>query len=202
MSVRYKMLWFFFDSKRKGQKGKEKTKKNLAIPPGTGYTKEEWWDKVGRNTYDVVKSGGEVRPVDSITGTYERNLDAKDRLMLPAKLQGELGDVCYLTMGIDKCLALYPEESWKVFTDRFAALPVTQSRRMRPLFANAVKCKPDSQGRIQIPQRLQQYAGITRDVAIIGVHSRAELWDAETWRQNDEEMTPEKMAALMEEMDY
>ncbi len=137
-----------------------------------------------------------------MTGTFERSLDSKDRLMLPSKLQVELGEECYLTMGIDKCLALYPEESWKVFTDKFAALPVTQSRRMRPLFANAVKCYRDAQGRIQIPKRLQQYAGITKDVAIIGVHNRAELWDAATWRQNDEEMTPEKMAALLEEMDY
>ena len=190
------------DNEKKRERETEKSKKILAIPGGTGYTKTKWWDKVGRIIHPVVKSGEKVKEVDSITGTYERNLDAKDRLMLPAKLQGELGDVCYLTMGIDKCLALYPEESWKVFTDRFAALPVTQSRRMRPLFANAVKCKPDSQGRIQIPQRLQQYAGITKDVAIIGVHNRAELWDAETWRQNDEEMTPEKMAALMEEMEY
>lgn len=138
----------------------------------------------------------------SITGTFERSLDAKDRLMLPAKLQDDLGAECYLTMGIDRCLALYPEASWQVFTEKFASLPVSQSRRMRPLFANAVKCRPDSQGRITIPERLQKYAGISKDVAIIGVHSRAEIWDAATWRASDEEMTPERMAQLMEAMDY
>lgn len=138
----------------------------------------------------------------SITGTFERSLDAKDRLMLPAKLQDDLGAECYLTMGIDRCLALYPEASWQVFTERFATLPMSQAKKMRTLFANAVKCRPDSQGRITIPPRLQVYAGISKDVAIIGVHNRAEIWDAASWRENDEEMTPEKMAQLMEALDF
>ncbi len=138
----------------------------------------------------------------SITGTFERSLDAKDRLMLPARLQDDLGAECYLTMGMDRCLALYPESSWQVFTEKFAALPMSQSRKLRPLFANAVKCRPDSQGRINIPQRLQKFAGIAKDVAIIGVHNRAEIWDLDTWRSNDEEMTPEKMVELMEALDY
>lgn len=138
----------------------------------------------------------------SITGTFERSLDAKDRLMLPAKLQDDLGPECYLTMGIDKCLALYPEASWQVFTEKFASLPMNQAQKMRPLFANAVKCRPDSQGRITIPPRLQVYAGISKEVAIIGVHNRAEIWDAAIWHESDEEMTPEKMAQLMEALDF
>lgn len=158
---------------------------------------------MGKIPPDVEKSGKEVENgMGSITGTYDRSIDAKGRLMLPSKLQADLGGECYLTMGIDRCLALYPEESWQVFTDKFAALPISQSRKMRPLFANAVKCTPDSQGRILVPERLQAYAGISKDVSIIGVHNRAEIWDAATWKANDEEMTPEKMAALMEEMDY
>lgn len=140
--------------------------------------------------------------MNSITGTYERSLDAKDRLMLPSKLQGELGDVCYLTMGIDRCLSLYPEWRWEKFAEKFTELPMNQSKLMRPLFANAVKCKADSQGRIQIPQRLQQYAGITKDVAIIGVSDRAELWDAQTWKDNDEEMTPERMSELIATLNF
>ena len=138
----------------------------------------------------------------SITGTFERSLDAKDRLMLPARLQEDLGYECYLTMGVDKCLSLYPESSWQTFTQRYAELPVSLSRKMRPLFANAVKCRLDSQGRINIPVRLKGYAGITKDVAIIGVHDRAEIWDLNTWKASDEEMTPERMAELMETLGY
>lgn len=139
--------------------------------------------------------------MNSVTGTYEHSIDAKGRLFVPAKLREDLGSVCYLTMGVDDCLAIYPLESWQVFTDKFAALPMSKSRLMRPLFANAVKCEPDSQGRIVIPQTLRNYAGLQKEVAIIGVHNRAEIWDAEKWRLSQEEMTPEKMAELLESLE-
>lgn len=138
----------------------------------------------------------------SVTGTYEHSIDPKGRLFIPAKLREELGSVCYLTMGIDSCLAIYPQESWDIFTDKFASLPMTQSRLMRPIFSNAVKCEPDSQGRILLPARLRKYAGLNKNVVIIGVHNRAEIWDAETWRADEEEMTPEKMSALMKSLDF
>ena len=95
----------------------------------------------------------------SVTGTYEHSIDAKGRLFIPAKLREELGDTFYLAMGVDTCLAIYPQESWDRFTEKFASLPVSKSKDMRSLFANAVKCVPDSQGRIVIPQRLRTYAG-------------------------------------------
>lgn len=144
----------------------------------------------------------EVDGLGSVTGTYEHSVDPKGRLFIPAKLREELGGVCYLTMGIDACLAIYPQESWDVFTEKFASLPMTQSRLMRPIFSNAVKCEPDSQGRILLPARLRKYAGLSKDVVIIGVHNRAEIWDAETWRAGEEDMTPEKMASLMESLDF
>ena len=137
-----------------------------------------------------------------MTGTYEHSIDAKSRLFIPAKLREELGTTFYLTMGIDACLAVYPQESWNVFTEKFASLPMSQSRVMRPLFANAVKCEPDTQGRIVIPQRLRGYAGLEKDVVIIGVHNRAEIWSADKWHEEEEEMTPEKMAAFMESLDF
>lgn len=137
----------------------------------------------------------------SVTGTYEHNMDAKGRLFIPAKLREDLGGICYLTMGIDNCLAIYPLESWEVFTEKFASLPMSKSRQMRPLFANAVKCEPDSQGRVVIPQTLRQYAGLTKEIVIIGVHNRAEIWDAEAWKETQEEMTPAKMAELLESLE-
>lgn len=138
----------------------------------------------------------------SVTGTYEHSIDTKGRLFMPAKLREDLGPVCYLTMGLDQCLAIYPEESWKVFTDKFSSLPMSQSKLMRPLFANAVKIEPDSQGRVVLPLKLRTYAGLNKDVVIIGVHNRAEIWDAAAWFGQEEEMTPEKMAALMEALEF
>ena len=134
-----------------------------------------------------------------MTGTYEHSIDAKGRLFIPSKLREELGVSFYLAMGVDACLAIYPQETWERFTEKFASLPMSQSKAMRPLFANAAKCELDSQGRIVIPQKLRKYAGLDKDTVIIGVNDRAEIWAAETWNEQEEEnMTPEKMAACME----
>ena len=133
-----------------------------------------------------------------MTGTYEHSIDAKGRLFIPAKLREELGVTFYLAMGVDECLAIYPQETWNRFTEKFAALPMSQSAAMRPLFANASKCELDSQGRIVIPQKLRKYAGLEKDAVIIGVNDRAEIWSAETWNaREEEEMTPEKMKACL-----
>ena len=138
-----------------------------------------------------------------MTGTYEHNIDAKGRLAIPSKLRDELGSVFYLAMGVDACLAIYPQSTWNRFTEKFASLPMSQSKKMRSLFANAARCELDSQGRIVIPQKLKKYAGIEKDVVIIGVHDRAEIWAAEKWAAEDEEeMTPEKMAQCMAELGF
>ena len=133
-----------------------------------------------------------------MTGTYEHSIDAKGRLFIPAKLREELGVTFYLAMGVDECLAIYPQETWNRFTEKFASLPMSQSAAMRPLFANASKCELDSQGRIVIPQKLRKYAGLEKDAVIIGVNDRAEIWSAETWNaREEEERTPEKMKACL-----
>ena len=133
-----------------------------------------------------------------MTGTYEHSIDATGRLFIPAKLREELGVTFYLAMGVDECLAIYPQETWNRFTEKFASLPMSQSAAMRPLFANASKCELDSQGRIVIPQKLRKYAGLEKDAVIIGVNDRAEIWSAETWNaREEEEMTPEKMKACL-----
>ena len=138
-----------------------------------------------------------------MTGTYEHNIDAKGRLAIPSKLRDELGSTFYLAMGVDACLAVYPQSTWDRFTEKFASLPMSQSKKMRSLFANAARCELDSQGRIVIPQKLKKYAGIERDVVIIGVHDRAEIWAAEKWAaEEEEEMTPEKMAQCMAELGF
>ena len=138
-----------------------------------------------------------------MTGTYEHNIDAKGRLFIPAKLRDELGSTFYLAMGIDQCLAIYPQETWARFTEKFASLPMSQSKAMRPLFANASKCEIDAQGRIVIPQKLRKYANLEKEAVIIGVNDRAEIWSASAWQeQEEEEMTPEKISAVMAELGF
>ena len=141
--------------------------------------------------------------MDRLTGTYEHSIDAKGRLFIPAKLREELGVTFYLAMGVDACLAIYPQEAWDRFTEKFASLPMSQSKAMRPRLASAAECELDSQGRIVIPQELRRYAGLDKDAVIIGVHDRAEIWSKAAWEaQEEEEMTPEKMSACMEALGF
>jgi len=92
-----------------------------------------------------------------LTGQYQHSIDAKGRVFIPAKLREELGETFYVTMGMDSCLSVYSDASWAKFTEKFESLPYTKTKAMRPLFANAAKCEPDSQGRILLPQKLRAY---------------------------------------------
>ena len=138
-----------------------------------------------------------------MTGQYQHSIDAKGRLFIPAKLREELGETFYVTMGMDGCLSVYSDVSWAKFTEKFESLPYTKTKSMRALFANAAKCEPDSQGRILIPAKLRAYAALEKDVVVIGVSNRAEIWNAQRWQAvEDEELDPAKLFAAMEELDF
>ena len=138
-----------------------------------------------------------------MTGQYQHTVDAKGRLFIPAKLREELGETFYVTMGMDGCLSVYSDESWAKFTEKFESLPYTRTKAMRPLFANAAKCEPDKQGRFLIPTELREYAGLKQEVTFIGQAGHAEIWDSEAYDKLEAEtLTPEALAAVMEELDF
>jgi len=143
------------------------------------------------------------RCVAAVTGEYHHTLDSKGRLFIPSKLREELGDVFYVTLSPDKCLSAYSAESWKAFTEKVNAMPYVKQRKMRPLFAYAAKCELDSQGRILIPQNLREFAGLKKNVTVIGCNNHAEFWDTDTWKEvYIQEITPENIAAVMEELEF
>ena len=136
-----------------------------------------------------------------MTGQYQHTVDAKGRLFIPAKLREELGETFYVTMGMDGCLSVYSDESWAKFTEKFESLPYTRTKAMRPLFANAAKCEPDSQGRILIPAKLRTYAMLEKEVFINGMSKCLELWNPERWEQIESDgLLFENLAANMEEL--
>ncbi|MBR0207941.1 MAG: division/cell wall cluster transcriptional repressor MraZ [Oscillospiraceae bacterium] len=138
-----------------------------------------------------------------MTGEYQHSLDSKGRIFIPAKLREELGEIFYMTVSMDRCLCVYSAESWRLFSDKVSAMPYVRQRRMRPLFAHAAKCELDSQGRTIIPQNLRAYAGLVKNVTVVGCNNHAELWDSEAWKSvYDAESTPENIAAAMEELDF
>ena len=138
-----------------------------------------------------------------MTGEYQHSLDNKGRLFIPAKLRDELGDVFFVTIPMERCLCAYSSGNWQAFSDKVSAMPYIKQRKMRPLFAYAAKCELDGQGRTLLPQNLRDYAGLTKNVTVIGCNNHAELWDSEVWeRIYAEETTPENIAAVMEELNF
>ena len=116
-----------------------------------------------------------------MTGQYAHSIDAKGRLFIPAALRRELGQTFHVTMGQDHCLSVYSDESWAAFMAKLKELSYNEVKKLRALFAYAADCEPDSQGRILIPAKLREYAGLTKEVVVVGSFDRVEIWSAERW---------------------
>ena len=136
-----------------------------------------------------------------MTGEYQHTIDSKGRIFVPAKLREQLGSEFYVTISMDKCLSLYSGESWKQFSERVNAMTYVQQRRMRPLFVYASRLELDAQGRILLPQNLRSFAGLAKNVTIVGCNNHADLWDSEEWANvSQAEVTPENIAEVMKEL--
>lgn len=138
-----------------------------------------------------------------MTGQYQHSIDAKGRLFIPAKLREELGETFYVTIDVaDPCLTMYSEEAWAELARKFEGLPYSKSRAVqRLIYGNAVRCEPDAQGRVLLPQNLRARAKLEKDVTVVGVSRRAEIWNAETWNALEtRELQAEDMASVMEEL--
>ena len=120
-----------------------------------------------------------------MTGQYAHNIDAKGRLFIPTKLREELGQTFHVTIGLDHCLSIYSDENWNVLVEKIHEMPYNKARGLRVLSANAVDCEPDAQGRILIPAKLREYAGLQKEVVVIGSFDRAEIWNAERWAREE-----------------
>ena len=136
-------------------------------------------------------------------GKYSAKLDEKNRLFVPSKLRGELGEVFYVTLGVNcghRCLTVYTAAEWQKLSENFNALSISQRAGATSLiFMNAAECSPDKQFRFALTQFLLDYAGIDREVMIVGRAGQAEIWDAgEFERFEAENLTPEKLLASLE----
>lgn len=123
-------------------------------------------------------------------GEHDHTIDRKGRLIIPSRfrevLKDHYGDKCVVTRGLDRCLFLFPEDEWRTQESKFRALSFTkqEARRFnRFYFSGAAELAFDRQGRVLIPQYLKEYAGIKRDVMVVGVSNRIELWDKEEWKK-------------------
>lgn len=138
-------------------------------------------------------------------GEYQHMIDAKCRLIMPAKFREELGERFVITKGLDKCLFVYTDLEWQALHDKVKLLPVTDEavrRFVRFFFGGATESLPDGQGRVMLPVNLREYADIKKDIVSIGVSNRIEIWSKENWQSyNDmsnsiDNELAEKMALL------
>lgn len=138
-----------------------------------------------------------------LMGEYRNSIDAKSRLIVPAKFRDELEFKCVLTKGLDNCLYIYPMDEWVRFQEKLATLPVSDAKArafVRYFYASAVECEIDKQGRLTIPQSLKEYARIEKELVTLGVLNKVEIWSKQEWEsaENGEKLEPGEFAAQME----
>ena len=117
-------------------------------------------------------------------GEYEHTIDAKGRVIIPARLREALGEQFMITKGLDGCLFVYPMEQWNAFEEKLQALPLNQpSARAfaRFFFSGAMEGELDKQGRVNLASPLISYANLQKDCVIIGTGDRLEVWAQESW---------------------
>lgn len=136
-------------------------------------------------------------------GEYNHTIDPKGRVIIPSKFRDTLGDEFVVTKGLDGCLFVYDMKEWNLFEEKLKSLPTSKDARrfVRFFLAGAASVEVDKQGRILIPGVLRDFAELQKDVVLIGVASRVEIWSKERWNNatadyDDVEDIAEHMADL------
>ena len=136
-------------------------------------------------------------------GDYNHTIDTKGRLIIPSKFREALGDEFVVTKGLDGCLFVYDNTEWQSFEGKLKALPLTNKdarQFVRFFLAGAAAVEVDKQGRILLPSVLREFAGLEKEVVLVGVASRVEIWSKTKWESaaayDDMEEIAEHMAEL------
>lgn len=136
-----------------------------------------------------------------LIGEYEHSLDAKGRLIMPAKLREGIGEKFIVTKGLDGCLFAFSLEEWANFEQKLRTLPISNKDARafsRFFFAGAVECEIDKQGRFLISSNLRDFAEFIKDVIIVGMDSRIEIWSKEKWQTCGSDISADDIADKME----
>lgn len=138
-----------------------------------------------------------------LIGEYEHSIDTKGRIIFPVKLREGLGEKFIVTKGLDNCLFVYSLTEWERLEQKIKELPMVKGGAVQKfLFASASLVEADKQGRILIPANLRSYAGLDKDVVVIGVSVRAEIWDKARWEELCSKLTSDVIGEAMEELGF
>jgi MraZ protein len=124
-------------------------------------------------------------------GEFQHLIDSKGRVILPAKFRDELADGLVVTKGLEECLFVYTPAEWAKLEEGIKELPLTNKNARafkRIFFSSAAKSAPDKQGRVLLPPNLRGYAGLNKDVVVIGAGDWVEIWDKDVWNKYSAEM--------------
>ncbi len=137
-------------------------------------------------------------------GRYEMNIDAKGRLFFPAKQREKIeGNILHITRGLDDCLFTFTDSQWDAFLEKMGELPIAKARTMERYFVgNSGDVEMDEQGRIKIPVKLRELAGLDREVTIVGLRERMEIWDTARWNAMNDQLSGDDIAAMLEDMNF
>lgn len=135
----------------------------------------------------------------NLIGNYRHTMDAKGRVFIPAKFRDSVGSVVYMTKGSDNCIFVFSEKKWIAFAKEIASKTISKGgSSQRAILGNACRSEIDPQGRVVVSQSLRQFAGIQKDVVVVGAMTRIELWEASKWDAYDEASGSDLLAAFEE----
>ncbi len=136
-------------------------------------------------------------------GEYNHTIDAKGRLIVPSKFRDVLGEYFVITKGLDGCLFVYDNSEWELFEQKLKSLPITNKdarQFVRFFLAGAATVEVDKQGRILVPSVLREFAGLEKDVVMVGVGSRVEIWSKAAWENTESFEDMEEIAEHMADL--
>ena len=135
-----------------------------------------------------------------LIGEYEHSLDVKGRLIMPAKIREDIGDKFIITKGLDGCLFGFSQNEWLNFETKLKSLPLSDKNArnfVRFFLSGATECEIDKQGRFLLPNNLRVAANLEKEVIILGVGTRLEIWNKEIWAKCDENISADEIAENM-----
>lgn len=138
-----------------------------------------------------------------LVGEFQHNIDTKGRVIMPAKFRDELGERFVITKGLDKCLFVFSAEEWEKLDQKLSEQSLSKGRKIQRFFYGSMtECELDKQGRVLIPQSLRVYSEIEKDVVIVGLARRAEIWSRDEWERQNSEFTEDSddVALQMEDL--
>lgn len=139
-----------------------------------------------------------------LEGRFEMTIDAKGRLFFPAKQREKLGGTqLHITRGLDDCLFAFTEAQWTGFKEKMAVLPFAKARQAERFFiGNSSHPEIDAQGRLTLHPALRQIAGLEKEITLVGLRERIEIWDTARWNAMNDALTGEGIDAMLQEMDF